>query len=194
MLRNETEEQKNLQSIKDKLEAHSIRSVIFDLDGTLIETEQYYKEAMIGSAQAYLNARDIEYTETNLQLIYMYGVNMRNQAQRPLLISAYMTGAIEKFLTRKQCSTDGLDEFIKEYLKDFYNGTPELKNGTLEILRILSSLGVPIGIYSHAQYDWTAIKVRRIEEEYLEKTNNKIDISLRPQLKRKKMKKDGRSC
>lgn len=177
MSENEIQEKVNLRDIRDRFEARGVKSVIFDLDSTLVQTEQYYKDWMIGSAQAYLDSSNIEYSLEDLERIYLYGVLIHRQAGRPLLVYEYVTGGIEKFLVEGQYSnTDYVKDYIEKYLGNFYKHSPKIMSGTLEVLHVLNTLQKPYGIYSHAQYDWTEVKVRTIKEEFSDRYEEEIDI------------------
>jgi len=60
-----------------------------------------------------------------------------------------------------QCYPDAV-QYIKEgmvHIRQIYQTAPQWKNGTVEFLTTLKSEGIPTYIVTHADEDWTAIKV-----------------------------------
>ena len=167
----------NSENIKSKLEQGDLESVIFDLDSTLVNTDKYYKDWMNGSTRSFLEEFNIEYEESDLHEIYMYGVQIHREAGQPLLITEYVTGGLILYLKeRGREDIEKVSPYIEQYLSEFYCNSPEIEDGTLEVLYELKQKGHLFGIYSHAQQDWTEKKVRKIEHEYSIRYHEEIVI------------------
>ena len=167
----------NSEKIKDKFEQGELESVIFDLDSTLVDTGKYYRDWMKDSTRAFLEESGIEYEETDIHQIYMYGVQIHRDAGQPLLITSYVIGGIIQYLKeRGREDIEKVTPYIEQYLSEFYKNSPEIEDGTLEVLYELKQKGIIFGIYSHAQQDWTEIKIRKIQLEYFDRYHEEIEI------------------
>lgn len=161
-----------------------ISSVIFDMDNTLVDTRPYYIKVM-NSAGSVISKTINKYTENPMDEVFvMERVNeiafdTYNKDSKPRLITDQYVSATKAFLKEIKLSskTKQIVKTVDTLFDDFYNQPPNLYPSTLRILNIIDSTeDINISIYSHAQHNWTKIKVEKIQELYKKKYKKQIEL------------------
>lgn len=151
-----------------------IKSVVFDLDDTLFLTRQYYTNEILESVQYVLDKTgDRVHTLEDL-----LGSVIKNHKKdgKPVLLNILIEKTIDEIYGEELKSRDEIFKYIDNRIENFYLNVPQLVPSTLEVINYVNSKKVSISVYSHAQREWTERKVKYLQEKYLEKYNNKIEI------------------
>lgn len=151
-------------SLKDFVERNDIHGVGFDLDSTLIDTHYYYDEGLfsIGMTVAEKLQINIPNEEIATEIVRI-AKEIYSENNKPMLITELCYQAICKYKSEEFAM--GMRELVNDTLEYFYLHTPEPYLKTKDVLEIIHSLGLPIIIHSHAQPDWTGMKIQRLKEE-----------------------------
>lgn len=152
----------------------NIESVIFDLDDTLFLTQKYYSDEIQDIARYVL-----EITNDNsntVQTISDKVVQKHHKQGKPVLINTLIQSTLLDIYGKDIKRKEEIFKYIDRSAKKFYKNIPQLRQGTLEVLNKITNINIPIGIYSHAQNDWTERKVKYIQKMYLEKYDEEIKI------------------
>ena len=152
----------------------NIKAVIFDLDDTLFQTSLYYKENMIEMAEYAIKKFEGESNSKKVEEIYLKAVQIYKREKKPLLIDDLIIAAIKNIYSNNLDSD--IKKFIEEKSKKFYNQSPKLHPDSIDVIKRFIDRGISIAIHSHAQPEWTDIKVKYIEKELLNKYGIKIKI------------------
>jgi len=154
----------------------NIKSIVFDLDDTLLQTNLYYKKHMLNMSEnvaRLIGANDVKETARTIQ---MEGVRIHKQEAHPMLVNLLMKKSIMNIYGENFQNSKEVFEYIDNVGESFYKGSPILKDGTLPVLDMVNMKGILIGIYSHAQREWTRIKVEYIQNEYRREYERDIKI------------------
>lgn len=151
-----------------------IKSVVFDLDDTLFLTQQYYAEEILHCAGYVL--REMGDTVHTSEDILKYVVGNHRRVEKPELLNILIERTVEDIYGDDIKDKNGIFEYIDGRIENFYLNVPQLVPSALEVINYVNSKKVSISVYSHAQREWTERKVKYIQEKYLEKYNEKIDI------------------
>lgn len=151
-----------------------IKSVVFDLDDTLFLTQQYYAEEILHCAEYVI--REIGDTVHTSQDILKYVVENHRRVEKPELLNILIERTVEDIYGAEIKNKNGVFEYIDKRIENFYLNVPKLVPNALEVLNYVNSKRVSIGIYSHAQQDWTERKVKYIKEEYFKEYGEEIYI------------------
>ncbi len=162
-------------------EKNCIDDIVFDLDGTLVDTDSYFKEEIVTGSNLIswqLNTYGYKLGEE----VYSNAVKIHKEKENPTLVDVITLSALERYVTENSLEEiytkrkEGIEVFIKRYFKDFYKKSPELFLNTLEVINTFSNINRRISTHSIAQSDWTEIKVKEIKKQYLCKYGSEIDI------------------
>ncbi len=151
-----------------------IKSVVFDLDDTLFLTRQYYTNEILESVQ-YVLDKTGDQVHTLEDLLESVIKNHKKDG-KPVLLNILIEKTIDEIYGEELKSRDEIFKYIDNRIENFYLNVPQLVPSTLEVINYVNSKKVPIGVYSHAQREWTERKVKYLQEKYLEKYNDKIEI------------------
>jgi FMN phosphatase YigB (HAD superfamily) len=155
------------------LDEEEIEEVIFDLDGTLLKTDEHFdelKERLGIELSAHFESISPHYflcdeitRQIAKQMTELYYENNRHPV---LLDELYMQALVRYFeYIGQEQLTDQMKEIIKDYAQECYSNSPEACEGVVEILKVIEDSGRGILFHSHAQDSWTGIKA-----EYLFKS------------------------
>ncbi len=165
--------------IKNFFKNNKIENVLFDMDNTLMDTDIYYQENMINTTQEVveitLNIPEEKQVEMAKE-IYSFARKIFIENGLPVLIDNRTKEVIEAYFKTYNILYDEekISNHIKQSYKDFYKTAPLIFPSTLDKLHSINELGIKIGVYSHAQHDWTEIKIEKIKDEYKKKYNKEI--------------------
>ena len=162
---------------------NDISAVAFDMDDTLTRTNDYYRSSITGAAYIFLRMSQIE-EDLNPKMyeIYTDAVDIFRGYGLPQDITDLTLQAILRYRERHPDIVPQSIEnfpytfFIKDFQRDFYLNSPEVFEDTPEILHIIRRVGIPIYIHSHASWEWTGIKVARIQEEIYRRYKMHVEI------------------
>lgn len=154
------------------LEQENIEYVIFDLDGTLLKTDDYFHDLLtrLGlEISIYMEDISPHYflcDEIARQLeIGTYDIYYENN-RIPILIDEQYTRALLRYFEYLGIGeiTDQMENMIKEYAHECYSHSPKGYEGVVEILKAIKDSGKGILFHSHAQEDWTGIKAKYLSK------------------------------
>ncbi len=171
------------EKISTSLKERNIGSVLFDMDNTLVQTHRYYKEEHEIVLRDIL--KDIYYEMTDedidraMEDIYMIVLEIYSKNPRPVLIDEQIRkGFVKYFEERNQENLipENIGKILKEAFSFFYKKSPILFPSSIEILNLLKKFNISKGVYSHAQYDWTKIKIELLKQLYQKKYNRELEL------------------
>jgi FMN phosphatase YigB (HAD superfamily) len=155
------------------LDEEEIEDVIFDLDGTLLKTDEHFSELVYGLGIEIASNLDI--ISPNYFLCDEISRGLENQTyeiyyennRKPTLIDQQYEHALLRYFEYLGVEevTDDMREIIRDYAQECYSNSPEVYEGVVEILKVIKDSGRGIFFHSHAQVSWTGIKA-----EYLSKS------------------------
>lgn len=161
----------------DLLKHNDIKNVLFDMDSTLVDTDPYFEKNMKSVIEK------IIYIDTNtndvvINYVFSLAKEIFKEVGKPMLVDQLVNQAITKYYDENNIQYDStiLKTEIEKLFENFYTVSPEVFPSTLELLKKLKDNDIKIGVYSHAQYEWTGIKIRKIKEKYIQKYMEEIDI------------------
>lgn len=145
-------------------EERGIRLAALDVDNTLVDTTPYYRSSMhiinLAIASKLYPNRDPEIVAKEISdaIFLAYKQN----GKKPELIHNRYRRAIP--LYTNEALPPALATEIDEYFSSFYQESPAVFKKTPQFINSILAAGIPIIFHSHAQDDWTEIKVRKILE------------------------------
>ena len=168
---NNTELEKySAPSFLEILEVENIEYVVFDLDGTLLKTDEHFHELLTNLGI------DISLSSNLLDPNYFLCLEMARQLEKqtyqiyydnnrqPTLIDEQYEQALLKYFEYLGVGeiTEEMRNIIKDYAYECYVNSPQEYQDVIELLKSIKDSGRGILFHSHAQEDWT-----RIKTEYL---------------------------
>lgn len=178
----EIESERLLQPKKFFLE-NNIKSVLFDMDSTLVDTNKYFRDEMV--AASLIAVKALHYQESKyrqLQIaknIYSLSVEIHRSLGYPLLVDVSTKLGIDRYVEENKMEfieKSWVYRMINDFFSDFYTASPNVFPGTVGILHRIEQTGTPIGIYSHAQNGWTEKKIENIKSEYFKEYGTDINL------------------
>lgn len=165
--------------IKEFFSKNELQNVLFDMDNTLTDTSVYYRENMTKAIHLIIKTNlDISEDKQNEKVneIYSFARETFLKNGQPMLVSMLTEEVVVEYFKRNaiQFEKEKIDEIIEDSYKNFYNISPLLFPSTLDTLHLVNTLGIKMGVYSHAQHDWTEIKIENIKKQYREKYRQEI--------------------
>jgi FMN phosphatase YigB (HAD superfamily) len=147
------------------LDKRDIRAVGFDIDNTLLQTGEYYDQAWtsLGVKLALMidNTGDPSVIAEDIRSIAREAYN--SDGRKPKLIQDRYFSALKDYLG---CTIPkDMGNLITETLEDFYLKSPVPFNSSADVIRIFIENNREIVLHSHAQEEWTKIKVELLERE-----------------------------
>lgn len=148
----------------DYLQNKSIKGFLFDVDGTLTQTNRYYKERLSDISKLLAKKLKVEEKpEVFAERIMDLGQQIYEKRNRkPELVGERYIDAIELYLNNRL--NKDIKDYINSLLDDFYLHSPIPYDSAIDLLRDLVEAKIPISLHSHAQYDWTKIKAEALSK------------------------------
>jgi FMN phosphatase YigB (HAD superfamily) len=159
-------EKDSTSAFVEYLEQENIEYVIFDLDGTLLKTDEHFddlKDRLGIDLAAHFESINPHYflcdevaRQLGNQMTQIYYENNR----QPVLIDEQYSQALVRYFEYigQEQLTDQMKEIIKEYAHECYSNSPKEYEGVVELLTTIITSGRGVLLHSHAQEDWTGIK------------------------------------
>ncbi len=131
------------------------QAILFDLDDTLIETNQLFTDARKEMKTIIANEEELDY-------------ELVSQTFEESLVRAYNEVSVNpinewplamKYLNEKIPISEAVRHKCIERAFEIYTKVPEIIDGTYEILEYFNNLGVKVGLVTHAIEDWTHLKL-----------------------------------
>jgi phosphoglycolate phosphatase-like HAD superfamily hydrolase len=139
--------------------------VALDVDNTVVDTSPYFRESMhilnLAIARELYPNDDPEIVAKEISDAIFLAYE--NNDKKPELINERYKRAIPLY-TDKPLSPKLATE-IDEYFIDFYKQSPVVFDKTPQFINSVLAARIPIVFHSHAQEEWTEIKVKKILEE-----------------------------
>lgn len=151
--------------IKEFLNNKGIESVILDLDNTVYATRERYEYVLTGMgleiAEYFNSSKSSEIVAEEFSNLVL--TSHTRSGSKPTLIKIQCNDALDSFLGEKR-------KYLKERiiggnLDDFYDVIPELYEQSIPALKDLVDSNINIAFHSHAQYEWTKLKVLNIQKQ-----------------------------
>lgn len=169
---NQIEFEKNSAPLLEYFQQRNIDAVAFDIDNTVLDTQGQFHETLYAlglEISQELPADIVPYTyeEISRQLENeVYAVYYKNR-RRPVMIGTQFEQVLVDYL--KHLSLGGVTEKMKERIRFYeqrhYTNPPKVYSSTPEILELVLSSGRKVVFNSHAQDDWTQIKIQYIASQ-----------------------------
>lgn len=141
------------------LDDRGIDTVVFDLDNTLLATGEYYRQKTfqlgVELAKIIDPGGDLEKISKEIEgVIYE---QYEKDGRKPSLIDDRYILGLKEYLDED--IPNELIEFVYSFFKDFYLHSPTPFEDTPRVLRALIESNRKVALHSHAQKEWTQIKV-----------------------------------
>jgi phosphoglycolate phosphatase-like HAD superfamily hydrolase len=153
-----------VEELKRRFNEREISLAALDVDNTVVDTTPYYRRSMhiinLAIAQDLYPDRDpkVVAKEISDAIFLAYKQN----GKKPELIHNRYRRAIP--LYTNEALPPALAEKIDTHFHNFYTESPVVFDKTPQFINSILAAGIPIVFHSHAQDDWTEIKVRKILE------------------------------
>lgn len=158
-------------------EVEDIQYVLFDADDTLFDTSHYYQDMMLKMGERASELINPElYAPDEATRIYEAGLEIHKELQRPILLDLLVGKALQRVYGEGYTNQIHVETFLKHLVSDFYKQSPEILPGVLEVLDMLDRRGIRIGVHSHAQNEWTEIKVQYLKDAFFHAYGREIEI------------------
>lgn len=150
--------------IVEFLDSREIRAIGLDVDNTLFHTSEYYRNAMsklgVELATEIDNSRDPEVIskEINNAIFLEY----KKDGRKPRLINKIYLSGLREYLGYDV--PKDMQRYVVDFYKDFYLKSPKPFQSAPQLIKTLFDCGRKIVLHSHAQEEWTKIKVNFLEE------------------------------
>jgi len=160
----DTTESLNTNEIGEYLDARGIDLIAFDIDNTLLQTGKYYWDAWLnfGVEIAPLLDENKEPQEVSLEIKELILQGYYKDGKQPKLVDQRVLSGLKDFL--KEEPSEDIKTRVKDYYKDFYIKSPEPFEYGIRLINIFDKLKRKIVLHSHAQEEWTKIKVQLLEK------------------------------
>jgi FMN phosphatase YigB (HAD superfamily) len=177
-------------SLVEYLDNEDIEYVIFDLDGTLLKTDEHFHDLLtrlgleISTCMEDISPNYFLCDEIARQLENQKSEIYYSNNRQPTLIDELYPQALTKYFEYLGVGeiTEQMQEVIRDYAHECYSKSPKEYDFVVEILREIISSGRGVLFHSHAQDSWTKIKA-----EYLSKLSGLENIDyLATPMERKK--------
>jgi len=159
--------EKDSAPLLEYLQQRNIQAVAFDIDNTVLDTREQFHETLYALGLEIPEEFPIEisscyYEEISRQIENeVYTVYYENK-RKPILIGKQYEKALTSYLKELNLGdiTEGMKERIMYYQEKHYEKSPKAYPSTKEILELILSSGREIVFNSHAQDDWTQVKIQ----------------------------------
>ena len=170
------------RKIKKLFKDNIITFVLFDMDRTLVDTHTYFQEEMTNSilhtVSKIFPAKPLKKQLKITKEIVDIANKIYEQQKYPILVDTLSKLALSQYIKEKKVKINKKEVFkvLKSSYKEFYLTSPLPYPYTIDALHKITEFNIPIGIYSHAQDEWTRIKVEKIRDDYFKKYKEDIKI------------------
>lgn len=153
------------------LEQRGIETVAFDIDNTVLDTDLLFHQTLYSlglEIPAYFPFKVPLSSYEELSRVLeneTYRIYYKNK-RSPILIAEQYKEALQLYLTEQGFGelTSDMEDIILLYQQRHYSTSPEAYSNTKEILQLILDSGFKIGFNSHAQQDWTEMKISYISK------------------------------
>lgn len=170
------------KNIKEFFVKNNVKYVIFDMDRTLVDTGPYFDKKMYKAMlkvvkKIYPNKSLSKQLEITSQ-IRSISNNIFLKKPIPTPVDQLSFQAFEKYFSDNKEEHDKKEilKSLKNSFKNFYNISPSVFPYTVKTLNQIKNAGIKMGVYSHAQLEWTKKKVDKIKKAYKRKYDEDIDL------------------
>ncbi len=161
----DVEKEASVPLLEKIVKENDIKGILIDLDNTVLHTSRYYIETEKSLSLSLIEKIEIDTVGEDFA-ISMAAIMKRQYIERhgqAILVTDRYMYALEEYLGFEQAEI--YRDFVCEYLKDFYEVSPEIIDGSLEVSKKIMELELPYIYTSNAQENWTIVKVKGFEEE-----------------------------
>ncbi len=170
------------REIKKLFRDNTITFVLFDMDRTLVDTHTYFQEEMTNSilhtVSKIFPTKPLKKQLKITKKIVDIANKIYEQQKYPILVDTLSKLALSQYIKEKKVKIDKKEVYkvLKSSYKEFYLTSPQPFPYTIEAIHKIKTFNIPIGVYSHAQKQWTNVKVEKIRNEYFKKYGEDIKI------------------
>jgi len=154
------------EDLKKWLDKRGIKLVLFDLDDTLIDTNDHFNQrygeffAFVGKRLSFSTEELTQFTgifhRLDIDVFYTHFVNpVRYREIGKGLAAAYQSG-------REKEVSAAFEEGLP-ILLDIYKTVPGFHPGAEETLSVLKTTGVEMGLVTHGNLTWSNLKIRELD-------------------------------
>lgn len=168
--------------VKEFFSQNDIKYVLFDMDRTLVDTGPYFRKRMF---KAILKIVKRIYSKESIDKQIDITSQIQNisteiflKDKRPRIVNELTLIAIEKYFNDKKVKYNKIEieNSLEKSFKNFYNLSPSLFPYTVKTLKQIKNSNIKMGVYSHAQYQWTEKKVDKIKNQFRKKYKGDLDL------------------
>lgn len=175
---------KDTQNLKIKqfFAKNNIKYIIFDMDRTLVDTGPYFNKRMYKAMlkvikNIYPNKSISKQMEITSQIRSISNdIFLKNPIPTPVDQLSYQAFEIYFSDNKKDYDKEEILKSLKLSFKNFYNISPSLFPYTVKTLNQIKNAGIKMGVYSHAQQQWTEKKIEKIKNAYKRKYDKDLDL------------------
>jgi phosphoglycolate phosphatase-like HAD superfamily hydrolase len=170
------------REIKKLFRDNIITFVLFDMDRTLVDTHTYFQEEMTNSilhtVSKIFPTKPLKKQLKITKEIVDIANKIYEQQKYPILVDTLSKLALSQYIKEKKVKINKKEVYkvLKSSYKEFYLTSPQPFPYTIEAIHKIKTFNIPIGVYSHAQKQWTNVKVEKIRNEYFKKYGEDIKI------------------
>jgi FMN phosphatase YigB (HAD superfamily) len=166
---NQIEFEKDSAPLLEYLQQRNIQAVAFDIDNTVLDTRAQFHKTLYGLGLEISQELPVEiapcYSEEISRQIEneVYAVYYKNK-RKPVLIGKQYEVALTNYLNELNLGdiTEEMREVITFYQERHYKNSPKAYSSVKETLELILSSGREVVFNSHAQDDWTQLKIQYI--------------------------------
>jgi FMN phosphatase YigB (HAD superfamily) len=166
---NQIEFEKDSAPLLEYLEHSNIQAVAFDIDNTVLDTARQFHEIQYALGLEIADELPVEiascyYEEISRQIENEIYANYYRDKRKPVLIGEQYEQALSTYLEYLKLGevSERMREKIMYYQDLHYRNSPKVYPVTKEILELILSSGREVVFNSHAQDDWTQLKIQYI--------------------------------
>lgn len=154
------------EDLKKWLDKRGIKLILFDLDDTLIDTNNHFNRrygdffALVGKRLSFSADELTQFTEIfhrlDIEVFYTHFVNpVRYLELGKKLAAAYQPG-------REKEVSAAFEEGLP-ILLEIYKTVPDFHPGAEETLSVLKTTGTEMGLVTHGNLTWSNLKIRELD-------------------------------